>query len=85
MYIKLTCIIGIFINFYFFIIFCVLFLGFFIFSCLTVFLLWPLSLLLRVFVNILYVSCLFFTNSNEYNLSRSVFVHINIDILLILF
>ena len=33
-----------------------------------------------VFLLIFYVSCLFFTNSNEYNSSSgSVFVHINID------
>ena len=56
MYIKLTCIIGIFINFliHVFIIFCVLFLGFFIFSCLDVFFLWPLYLFC-VFLLIFYM------------------------------
>ena len=44
MYVKLTSIIGMFINFliHIFIIFCVLFLGFFISSRLTVFYLWSL-------------------------------------------
>ena len=38
-------------------------------------------LLLYVFVYILHVSCLFFTNSNDYNLSSgSVFFRIHTDI-----
>ena len=80
MYVKLTCIIGIFINFLFHIfkIFCMLFRAFFhvlLFFSLVI------ILLLCVFVNILHVSRLFFTNSNYCNLLLgSAFFHVHIDI-----
>ena len=83
MYIKLTCIIGIFINFvihifiiFFRIIFRIYyFLTFCCFFYLAIILLWCVS------VNILHVSCLFFTNCNDYNLSTgSAFFRVHTDI-----
>ena len=82
MYIKLTCIIGIFINFVihiFIIFFCIIFRIYFLMFCFVF--IWPLYCL-GVFLLIFYVSCLFFTNSNNYNLSTgSTFfcVHTDID------
>ena len=75
MYIKRTCIIGIFINLliHFYHLFCVLILEFIIFSRLVVF--FSLS------INTLHVSCLFFPNSNDYNLSSgSVYFRVHTDI-----
>ena len=79
MFIKLTCILGNFINFFihiFIIFFCMIFriYYFLMFCCFF------LSLLC-VSVNILLVSCLFFTNCNDYNLSTgSVFFRVYTDI-----
>ena len=75
-YIKLTCIIGVFINFiiHILIIFLCIFLKIFYFFMFDCFFCLFIILLLGVFANILHVSCLFFTNSNVYNLSSgSVF------------
>ena len=68
---KLTCIIGIFISFfnsYFIFFLCI---NFRVYHFLTFGCFFPLAilLLLCIFVNILHVSCLFFTNSNDYNSS----------------
>ena len=79
-YIKVTCIIGIFINFLipFFIIFLRIFFRIFYFLTFGCFFPLVIKLLLCDFDDILHVSCLFFTNSNNSNLSSgpvfSVFI-----------
>ena len=84
MYIKLTCIIGIyqFFHSYFHIsFFSLLFLEFIIFSRFLVFFSVATILLWCVSVNISHVSCLFFTNCNDYNLSTgSAFFRVHTDI-----
>ena len=80
MYVKLTCIIGIFIYFIFFKFFAC-YLGLFFFFHVLLFFSLAIILLLCVFVNILHVSCLFFTNSTYCNLILgSAFSHVHIDI-----
>ena len=68
---KLTCIIGIFINFLIHFLLFFLCIIFRVYHFLTFGCFFPLAilLLLCIFVNILHVSCLFFTNSNDYNSS----------------
>ena len=83
MFIKLTCIIRIFINFLIHILIIFLRIIFKIYYFVTVdcFFSLTIKLLLYVFVSILHVSCLFSTNSNDYNLSSSsVFVRVHNDI-----
>ena len=83
MNIKLTCIIGIFINFliHIFIIFLRIIFRIFYFLTFGCFFCQANILFLCIFVNILHVSCLFFTNSNDYNLSSgSAFFRVHIDI-----
>ena len=84
MFIKLTCIIiGIFITFliHVFIIFLSIIFRIYYFLAGGCFFSLTIILLLYVFVNILHVSCLFFLNSNDYNLSSgSVFFRVDTDI-----
>ena len=85
MYIKLTCIIRIkflsILSFIFSSFFSVLFLEFIIFSRFVVFFYLAIILLWFFSVNILHVSCLFFTNCNDYNFSTgSAFFRVHPDI-----
>ena len=83
MYIKLTCIIGIFINFVIYIVIIFFRIIFRIYYFLTICCFFYLAVILLwcVSVNILHVSCLFFTNCNDYNLSTgSAFFRVHTDI-----
>ena len=74
MHIKLTCIVGIFINFFIHIF--IIFFRIYFSHVLLFFFSLAIILLLCVSVNILHVSCLFFTNCNDYNLSTGSAVFI---------